>query len=70
VVVPEFAVVLILNEPFPVRFAGFMFVIDNHVTLLETDQVRLEVTFTVVFVDTELGFHALPDKVRVPDTGC
>jgi len=68
--VPELAVVLILNEPFPDRFVGVMLVIDSHVTLLETVHVLLEVTFTVVFAATELGFQALPDKDRVPATGC
>jgi len=70
VAVPWLAVALTLNEPFPVRFAGVTFVIDSHVTLLETVHVRLEVTFTVVLPAAELGFQVFADKARVPATGC
>jgi len=63
-------VALILNEPFPVRFAGVILVIDNHVSLLDTVHVLSEVTFTVVFAAAEAGFQVLADKDKLPDTGC
>jgi len=44
-VAPVLAVTFILNEPLPVRFAGFMFDIVNHdVLLLVTVHVLLEFT--------------------------
>jgi hypothetical protein len=55
---PVFAVVLILNEPLPVRFAGVMFVTVSHDWLLLTFQVVLDVTFIVLFDAATGACHA------------
>jgi len=60
------AVALILNDPFPVRFAGLVLEMVNQLTLLVTVQVLLDVTVTIVSLAAGLGFHTLVDTVKVP----
>ena len=63
--VPLLAVALILNEPFPVRFAGLNVFTVSHDALLVTVHVLLDVTVIVVCCATDDGVHALTDNVRV-----
>jgi hypothetical protein len=60
-----FRVALILNEPLPVRVIGRVLEIVNQLTLLLTVHMASEVTFTVVFVASELRFHVFRDKFNV-----
>ena len=62
---PAFAVALILNEPSPVRFAGTKLLNVNHATLLDTDHVLFELTFTVAALLAAPGVHPPVDNVRV-----
>ena len=61
---PGLASASILNEPLPVRFAGVMFEIVSHDTLLVgTLQVVLDVTFMVMLFASAPGFHEVGESV-------
>jgi len=63
---PVLAVVLILNEPLPVRFAGVMFVTLSQLALLAgTFHVVLDCTVIVWLLAAVPGFHVDCETVSV-----
>ena len=59
-----------LNEPLPVRLNGLKLSAVSHAALVLTVHVLLDDTDIKVLFAPDVGFHTLPDNMRVPNAVC